>query len=144
MEHIQWQSLLELGNNCFHDKQWGQAEFFYSEAYDLLAYAYRNDPMSSETLMAWICTCHNLSSLYETTGDLSLSLKFLRVPHEYLKEISESDIPNEDVKLIAFKGMSLTLPPIFTFAKNHPVCDDCIEKLTSLSTLLEQDSNLAH
>ena len=39
-----WQSLLQLGNDCFHSQEVSQAEFFYSEAYDLLAFAYRNDP----------------------------------------------------------------------------------------------------
>ena len=115
MENSQWQSLLQLGNDCFHDKQWNQAEFFYSEAYDLLAFSYRNDPLSSETLMAWICACHNLAWLYETKGDLELSLKFLLVPHEYLKNIAESDVPNNEEKLLAFKGMTLTSPSILLF-----------------------------
>lgn len=133
MEHAQWQSLLKLGNDCFNDKQWNQAEFFYSEAYDLLAFSYRNDPLSAETLMAWICACHNLSWLYETLGNLDLSLKFLLVPHEYLKKISESNMPNNDVKLIAFKGMSLTHPPILLFTQKHPICDGCKAQIEALS-----------
>ena len=140
MEHAQWQSLLELGNNCFQSKQWNQAEFFYSEAHDLLAFAYRNDPLSAEMLMAWVCSCHNLSSLYEAMGKMELSLRFLMVPHEYLREISASDMPNEDVKLIAFKGMSLTLPAILNFTKKYPMCDDCTLQFDSLKTLIEHQS----
>ena len=144
MELSQWQSLLKLGNDCFYDKQWNQAEFFYSEAYDLLAFSYRNDPMSAETLMAWICACHNLSALYEAKEDLDLALKFLMVPHEYLIEVTESKIANEDIKLIAFNGLSLTLSPILTFAKKYPICDGCLEKFTSLKSLIEQQSQPIH
>ena len=144
MEHMEWQSLLKLGNRCFHDKQWDQAEYFYSEAYDLLAFAYRNDPLSSDLLMAWICACHNLSSLYESLGNLELSLRFLMVPHEYLIEITKSESPTEDVKLIAFKGMNITLSPILMFAKKHPICEDCVAKFHSLEDVLEQGSCSVH
>ena len=144
MEHSQWQSLVKLGNDCFHDQEWSQAEFFYSEAYDILAFGYRNDPLSSETLMAWVCTCHNLSSLYERINNLELSLKFLKIPYEYLKEISDSSITNDDVKLIAFKGLSLTVPPLLTFGKKYPICEECKEQLGSLGKLLEKERRLAH
>lgn len=144
MEHSQWQSLVKLGNDCFHDQEWSQAEFFYSEAYDILAYGYRNNPLSAETLMAWVCTCHNLSSLYERINNVELSLKFLKVPYEYLKEISDSTIPDEDVKLIAFNGLSLTIPPLLNFAKKYPICDECREQLGSLGKIMEQQRRLAH
>ncbi|MEI6894698.1 MAG: hypothetical protein V5789_08715 [Colwellia sp.] len=144
MQDSQWQSLLKLGNDCFYEKQWSQAEFFYSEAYDILAYGYRNNPLSADILMAWVCTCHNLSSLYETMGNVNLSLKFLKVPHDYLMEIAESKIPDEDVKLIALKGMSLTIPPIMLFAKKYPMCDDCTLKLGSINNLIEQERSIAH
>lgn len=144
MEHCQWQSLLKRGNQCFHDQQWQQAEFFYSEAYDLLAHQFRETPTSTDILMAWICTCHNLSSLYEQKGKLELSLRFLMVPHEYLKEITDSDIGNHDIKLIAYRGLSVTLTPILEFAKKHPVCDSCTGQLESLKLLLEQDAQVIH
>jgi hypothetical protein len=144
MEHSQWQSLLKLGNDCFHDNNWSQAEFFYSKAYDMLANEYRKNPLSSDVLMAWVCTCHNLSSLYETIGNLDLSLKFLKVPYDYLIAVSESNTPDDDIKLIAFKGISLTIPPILLFAKKHPMCDDCKSKLGSLKRLIEQKEVLIH
>ena len=144
MEHSQWQSLLKLGNDCFHDNNWSQAEFFYSEAYDILANEYRKNPLSSETLMAWICTCHNLSSLYETLDELDLSLKFLKVPYDYLMQVSESNIPDEDAKLVAFRAIPLTIAPILLFAKKHPICDDCKSKLGSLKKLIEQEKIFLH
>ena len=143
-DHSQWQSLLKLGNESFHDQQFQQAEFFYSEAYDLLAHNYRNSPKCADTLMAWICTCHNLSSLYEETGRLELSLRFLMVPHEYLIEITESEIQDEDIKLIAFKGLNLTIAPILTFAQKHPICDGCKSQFESLEQLLKHDAPQVH
>lgn len=128
MEHSQWQSLLTLGNDCFQENQWSQAEFFYTEAYDLLIHAYRSTPLSAEILMAWICTCHNLSALHEARGDLPLALKFLKIPNEYLSDVTQSTVPCEDAKLIAYKCMSLTMSPILLFSKKYPVCDDCRSK----------------
>lgn len=144
MEHIQWQSLLTLGNNHFHNEQWDQAKFFYSEAYDLLFHFYQKEPLSSDLLMAWVCTCHNLSSLYETVGKLDLSLKFLMLPHDYLKNISESATSNDDMKLIAFKGMTLTLTPILLFAKKHPICDSCLSNFIQLKQRIDTDTSALH
>ena len=144
MEDEQWQSLIRHGNDSFHEQQWTQAEFFYSKAYDSLGVFYRNNPLCSQTLMAWICACHNLSTLYESTDKLPLALKFLTVPHEYLLEITKSKIKDEDIKLIAFKGLSLTLPAILMFAQKHPVCDSCLEGLTAISNIIEQESSVIH
>lgn len=66
------------------------------------------------------------------------------VPHEYLLEVTNSKIDDEDVKLIAFKGLSLTLSPILMFNKRNVICDDCIEKFSSLKQLLEQQENVIH
>ena len=140
MEHQQWQSLLKLGNHCFHEKEWSKAEYFYSEAYDLLAFSYRNNPMCADTLMAWVCTCHNLSYLYEIQGNLDLSLQFLLVPHDYLKGIAESNTLNDDIKGVALKGMSLTHPPILLFTKKYSVCDDCRSFVEIQSKTLEKTS----
>jgi hypothetical protein len=140
MENKQWQKLIKLGNECFHEQQWIQAESLYSEAYNLLGFSYRDNPTCFQTLMAWICACHNLSALYESTERLELSLKFLTVPHEYLFEITQSEIEGEDIKVIAFQGLKLTLSSILMFAKKHPICDSCLEGFTSLKSALMQNS----
>ena len=144
MEDKQWQSLLQLGNESFHQQQWSQAELFYSEAYNLLALSYHNHPMCTETLMAWICACHNLSALYESTDRLELSLKFLTVPHEYLLSIANSKSAEEDAKVTAFNGLRLTLSPILMFAKKYPICENCLENFTSLKGLLKQHAAVIH
>lgn len=135
MEDKKWHSLLALGNDCFHEKKWSQAELFYSKAYDLLASSYRENPTSAYTQMAWICVCHNLSTLYELTEKLTLALKFLTVPHQYLLDITKSPLADEEIKLIALQGLSLTLSPILMFTKKHPICDDCLESFTSIKSL---------
>jgi hypothetical protein len=142
MEHSQWQSLLKLGNDCFYDNHLHQAVSFYSKAYDMLALGYKNSPHSADILMAWVCACHNLSSVYEALGDLDLSLKFLKVPYDYLMDISVSNITDEEVKLIAFQGISLTITPILMFAKKYPMCDECQGKFGSLKSLIKQDKTL--
>jgi len=144
MRDSQWQLLVRQGNTFFKEKQWSVAEGFYSEAYDLLVLKYQKDPLSIETLMAWICVCHNLSSLHEAAGNLELSLKFLTVPHEYLKEVMESDVISEKVKSIAFKGISMTLPPILLFAQQHPICETCKDRYLSLKQLLDQKPKVMH
>jgi len=71
---------------------------FYSEAYD-----YCNDSSSIETMMAWICSCHNLSILYAKRGKLTPVLKFLTVHHNYLQSVSESEKANDKIKSLAYK-----------------------------------------
>jgi hypothetical protein len=144
IEDKQWQSLLQLGNESFHEQQWSKAEFFYSEAYNLLALSYRNHPMCTETLMAWICSCHNLSALYESTDHLELSLKFLTVPHEYLLSIANSKSAQEDTKVTAFNCLKLTLSAILMFAKKYLICENCLENFTSLKGLLKQHAAVIH
>ncbi|MCH2057818.1 MAG: hypothetical protein MK214_14640 [Thalassotalea sp.] len=144
MQDHQWQELLRQGNDCFHEQRWNQAEFYYSEAYDLLAFSYRANPLCSQTLMAWICSCHNLSSLYEEMSNIDLALRFVMAPHEYLLEVSNSSVDNEDVKLIAFKGLSLTLPAVMSFAQKYPICEDCLQKFTSLQQLMDHEEKSIH
>ncbi|MBU2870596.1 hypothetical protein [Colwellia sp. E2M01] len=144
MEDTQWQSLIKLGNDSFHQHQWSKAETYYSQAYDSLGVSYRNNPLCSETLMAWICACHNLSTLYESTEQLSLALKFLTVPHEYLLEVSKSKAADEDIKLIAINGLRFTLSPILMFAQKHPICEGCLDGLVAVDNSLKQSTPLLH
>ena len=144
MNVAQWQSLLSLGNECFNDNQWLQAEFFYSEAYDLLAFSYRNNPVCEQTMMAWVCACHNLSSLYEKMGNESLSLRFLTVPHEYLQAVAKNAKAPNDIKLIAIQGLSITLPPILQFSKQYPICDTCLSSFSQMESLMVHSCDTFH
>jgi len=66
------------------------------------------------------------------------------VPHEYLLEVTNAKVDDEDIKLIAFKGLSLTLSPILLFNKKHVICDNCIDRFDSLKLLLQQQENVIH
>lgn len=144
MEHQQWQSLLTNGNECFHDGRWLQAEYYYTEAYELLADAYHHHPYSSDILMAWICTCHNLSSLFEAQGEMEVALRYLKLPHEYLVNLADHEQSSEDVKLIAIKALSITVKPILAFSKKHPICDSCLNELTRLQSMLNDLNTTLH
>lgn len=51
---------------------------------------------------------------------------------------------DDDIKLLAIKGLSLTLPPILAFSKSHPICDDCIEALSSMKNVIKQSKRQMH
>jgi len=144
MEHSPWQLLLKNGNQCFDNQQLEQAETFYLQAYDLLSTARGDDPQSSELLMDWICTCHNLTSLYEELGYFELSLEYLMIPHDYLMKVSEANYLNDDIKLTAFKGMSITLPAILLFTQNYSNYDGCCSQLPTLKKITGQESGSIH
>lgn len=144
MQTQQWQSLLNEGNECFHDRRWLQAELYYKEAYDVLAMKSHRQPYCSDTLMAWICTCHNLSSLFEAQGDIDMALRYLLAPHERLKNTAESKGDDEDLKLIALKALNITLSPLLVFAKKYPMCDSCQKQLFGLKKLLDSQLNTVH
>ncbi len=60
-----WQELLTIGNDFYKSNDWQQAEYHYELAFVLLLDMCQNAPADCDTLMAWICTCHNLSTLFE-------------------------------------------------------------------------------
>lgn len=144
MEHSPWQLLLKNGNHCFDNQQLDQAETFYLHAYDLLSKARGNDPQSSKLLMDWICTCHNLSSLYQELAHLDLSLEYLMIPHEYLLKVLEANFLADEIKQAAFKGISITLPAILLFAKNHENCDGCCSQFPSLKKIMSLETCTIH
>ena len=111
----QWQNLLEDGNNCFHDKNWLQAEYCYKEAAFHLDSLWSADTTNVQLLMAWICASHNLATLFEVQQNPELSLQYLLIPHNRMLSISNSNESNEDTKLIAQNALKVTFMPILMF-----------------------------
>ena len=70
MQHEEWQALLNAGNQLYQKEKWSEAELFYNLAYQMLRKQRDDQPLNCDLLMAWICTCHNLSSLFEQKEDL--------------------------------------------------------------------------
>ena len=140
----QWQNLLEDGNNCFHDKNWLQAEYCYKEAAFHLDSLWSADSTNVQLLMAWICASHNLATLFEVQQNPELSLQYLLIPHNRMLSISNSDESNENTKLIAQNALKVTFMPILMFSKRHPMCDTCKKSLAEFKANLEQNQQVVH
>lgn len=102
----------------------------------MLTEACQKSPDDCETLMAWICTCHNLSSLFECQNKLPAAMRYLLLPHEHCKHIVAQHSASEDAKSLAIQAMSVTLPPIVEFSNNHP-------HLTEQNALVNQASTIS-
>lgn len=74
---MHWQQLLLKGNDFFEAQQWYQAECYYKSAYSQLEGRWNKDESYESLLMAWICACHNLSTLFEKQGDLEHAIGYL-------------------------------------------------------------------
>lgn len=113
-----WQQLLAKGNQCYELHQWSQAQHFYLEALELLAQRNSENPTCVGTLMAWIGTCHNLSTLHEHIGDLQQALVYLQLPYQHCRfqlEFSEC----EGAQLVALKSINLCWSAIGGFAQRY-------------------------
>lgn len=130
-----WQALLIAGNDNYKANNWQEAERQYDLAFGLLTEECQRCPDSCEALMAWICTCHNLSSLFESQNKLPAAMRYLLLPHEHCKYIVSEHSATEEAKALAIQAMSITLPPIVEFSNNHP-------HLTERNQLVNQASSL--
>jgi len=139
-----WQSLLDDGNNCFHKRNWRQAEYCYKEAAFHLDSLWAADTVNVQLLMAWICASHNLATLFEVQDNPDLSLQYLLLPHNRMLSICHSDDSSEDVKLIAQNALKTTFMPILMFSKRHPMCDTCQKSLTEFQANLEMHQQVIH
>ncbi|MGL1956043.1 MAG: hypothetical protein OCD00_01830 [Colwellia sp.] len=141
---VQWQNLLDDGNDCFHKKNWRQAEYLYKEAAFHLDYLWSANTKNVQFLMAWICVSHNLSTLFEVQNNPELSLQHLLIPHHRLLSICDSDESCEDTKLIAQNALKVTFMPILLFSKRHPMCDTCQKSLAAFKKSLESNQQVIH
>lgn len=130
-----WQELLTLGNRFYKSNDLQQAEYHYELAFVLLLEGCQSKPSDCETLMAWICTCHNLSTLFENQNKLPAAMRYLLLPHEHCKHILAEHCADEDAKSLAIQAMSVTLPPIVEFSNNHP-------HMTNKNSLVNQASSI--
>lgn len=140
----QWQNLLDDGNNCFHEKNWLQAEYCYKEAAFHLDSLWSAEPKNVQLLMAWICVSHNLATLFEVQENPDLSLQYLLIPHNRMLSICNSEESCEDTKLIAQNALKVTFMPILMFSKRHPMCGTCKQSLAEFKASLEQNQQVVH
>lgn len=144
MQPEQWQGLLAKGNKNYYQQQWQQAEAYYKQAYELLASNHMSEPSCTETLVAWIGTCHNLSALFEAQAHHSAALRFLTLPHEYVQSLVSNKEVQDSVRFNAINSLHITLQPLLMYAKSHPICDDCQQALTELKTQMPALSQAYH
>ncbi|MBL4823008.1 MAG: hypothetical protein JKX90_05740 [Colwellia sp.] len=133
----QWQSLLTDGNDCFHKKNWLQAEYYYKEAAFHLDTLWAANTKDIQLLMAWICASHNLATLFEVQNNPDLSLQYLLIPHKRMLAMTTSDEHCEDMKLIASNALKITFMPILMFSKRHPMCPSCQQSLQEFKQNLD-------
>ncbi|PCI58135.1 MAG: hypothetical protein COB45_00720 [Gammaproteobacteria bacterium] len=133
----QWQSLLADGNDCFHKKDWSQAEYYYKDAAFCLELLCATNTKDIQLLMGWICALHNLATLFEVQNNPDLSLKYLLIPHNRMLSITASNEQCEDMKLIASNALKITFMPILMFSKRHPICPSCQQSLEEFKQNLE-------
>ena len=140
-EHV-WQQWLIRGNDCFQKQQWSDAECYYRQAYKLLHLYCQECPDNEELLMAWLCSCHNLSTLYECHNNIGLAFKFLKIANEYLEHLLTADEVCSNTMLIALKANNLNQTAILNFMEKHPTCEECCIKLSASDT--QQPSRYTH
>ncbi|OUR61786.1 hypothetical protein A9Q74_07680 [Colwellia sp. 39_35_sub15_T18] len=140
----QWQNLLNDGNDCFHNKNWGQAEYCYKEAAFHLDSLWAADSRNVQLLMAWICVSHNLATLFEVQDNPDLSLQYLLIPHNRMLTICNSADSCEDTRLIAQNALKVTFMPILMFSKRHPMCNTCQKSLADFKASLESNQQVIH
>ena len=139
-----WQQLLNQGNKCFKDKNLLQAEYYYKEAESHLDYLWSIESTNVNLLMAWICSLHNLASLFEQQGNNQIGLQYLLIPHHRMMKLSQNKETSEDIKLIAINALKLTFTPILLFTKRNPICEDCEQGLKDFQHNLESYDEVVH
>ncbi|MCU4677640.1 hypothetical protein N7931_18655 [Catenovulum sp. 2E275] len=124
-----WQNLLTQGNDCFNADQWQEAEGYYQQAIDLLDSQLHQNPKSQEAIQAWICSYHNLATLFQRTGELQKAQKCLLIPHQSMRYLADSEHADDELQVLALQALKVTVIPLLEFAQKHPVCDSCFDAL---------------
>lgn len=140
----QWQRLLANGNDCFHNKNWLQAEYYYKEAAFYLDMLWEENTKDIKLLTAWICASHNLATLFESQNCPDLSLKYLMIPHNRMLSMTTCHEQCDDMKLIAENALKITFTPILMFSKRHPMCSSCQQSLEEFKQNLDAQQCVTH
>lgn len=140
----EWRNLLNNGNDNFHNGKLQEAEYCYKEAAFHLDFLWSANTTKVPLLMAWICTYHNLASLFEAKNNPDLSLQYLLIPHKRMLLECNSDDCCDDTKLITHNALKITFMPILMFSKRHPICETCLESLSEFKADLNLNQPITH
>lgn len=141
---MHWQKLMNKGNSYFKAKQWDRAECYYKSVYSQLEGRWELGKKYESLLMAWICACHNLGTLFETTGDHERAIDYLVKAYQQAYYTSQKNTASDSLRYLAFNALNMTLRPIISFSKTHPTCENCIEQLNRLQLTLDTEMNTIH
>lgn len=141
---MHWQHLMEKGNNSFENQQWRKAELYYKSAFSQLEGRWLQDFESESLLMAWICACHNLATLFETTAQYELSIGYLVKAYQEAFSVSQNDSASNSLRSLAFGALGTNLQAILSFANKYPTCEHCLQQLNHLQQTITCQSDVAH
>ena len=140
----QWQNSLKDGNEYFNDGKYLQAEYYYKEAQSYLEMLWAEDKSNVQLLMAWICTLHNLSALFEHQGQTQMALQYLLIPHNRMLVMSQENKHCEDHQIIALNALKITFNPLLLFSKKYPICDSCQKTIEAFKSKLNMQQAVVH
>jgi tetratricopeptide (TPR) repeat protein len=141
---MHWQKLMNKGNSYFNAKQWSRAECYYKSVYTQLEGRWEIDKESESLLMAWICACHNLGTLFEAKGEHERAIGYLVKAYQQAYNTSQNNNASDTLRYLAFNALNMTLRPIILFSKKHPTCENCITQLKRLQLTLDTEMNTIH
>jgi hypothetical protein len=141
---MHWQGLMEKGNSCFEAQQWTKAELYYKSAFSQLEGRWQQSVEHESLLMAWICACHNLATLFETRGDYDRSIGYLVKAYQEAFRTSQNDMATYSLRNLAFGALGTTLNAIVHFTDKYPTCEHCIKQLTRLQQTVECQADVLH
>ena len=141
---MNWQNLLTKGNNYFDQQNWIKAELYYKSAFSQLEGRWDSGEEHESLLMAWICACHNLGTLFETQGDHERAIGYLRQAYQEAHRTSQNDQASYSLRTLAFNALKTSLHAIMAFTQKYPTCDHCLEQLDRLERTLNFEAHTLH
>ena len=141
---MHWQNLMNKGNSCFETQQWTKAECYYKSVYCQLEGLWGKSEELESLLMAWICACHNLATLFETQGECERAIGYLVLAYQQAYNISQNNNATSSLRHLAFNALNTTLKPIMMFSNKYPTCEHCLAQLKRLEQTLTAEMNTVH
>lgn len=141
---MHWQLLMKKGNRCFEQQQWTKSELYYKSAYSQLEGLWLKDAEYESLLMAWICACQNLATLFETRGEYDSSIGYLVKAYQEAFHVSQNNTVSYSLRGLAFGALSTTLNAILHFTDKYPTCEHCLARLHQLRETLECEADIVH
>jgi len=141
---MHWQHLLTKGNTCFDEQQWTKAELYYKSAFSQLEGRWDSGEEHEPLLMAWVCACHNLGTLFETQGDYERAIAYLLKAYQEAHRTSQNERASYSLRSLGFNALKTSLQAILSFTQKHPTCDHCLEQLERLQKTINFDAHILH